>query len=612
MNEVMRVIRQASVRMGFSRFIAALVVLTCAALFACAGMKLAEKLGLMHLAWGRVLWIAPIVVVVFSIIAAWVRSPSKLAVARRVDEGADLRDSLATALQVQGQNDAWSQNVVEYARHKAIGVEMRRAVPIETPKRWYMVIVAGMALLLAWLAPIKADLLGKDAKEQAKNEDAKKAKQVQVEAKAAINKVEEMLAKADPGLKKEEGDKTAGAEKAKNQTPEEIQRAALKNLTSLKEKAQALLEGVKAKSAENLQDKLSQLKSGPGPLDKMVQALGKGDMSQAKAELEAAAKSLASGEMSEEDKKKMEAQLEKMAEQLKQLAQDKKALEEKLAQAGIDPKAASSPEALKQALEKSGLSQEAQQAIENAAQAQQNANSQCQNMGNAMSEMAQAMSKQGQQGQQGQEGQQQMSNATQQLSDQMTQAEMAQSEMNAAEAALSEANKQMEDMGKGMGQCDGNGKMGESASENEGTGSYKPGESEDSNGKGRGGPGISQGGGSPGESAAPEKWAKRKSKSPLGGGPSIGTMMVQGEQVKGEAKAEYTAAVEAATKQASDQVTNNVIPREYRDAVKDYFSKMQKRAGTDEFKGEPKKDAKPTDAKPGDSKPSDAKPAEKK
>ncbi|MGH7131549.1 MAG: hypothetical protein ACREJO_06350 [Phycisphaerales bacterium] len=601
MNDIARVIRQAAWRIGVSRFLEAMVWLACAAFLAAALVRVAEKLGLMTANWTQIAMYAPPGVIVLAIVYALVRRLPALAVARRVDEGADLRESLSTALHVQGTEDPWARNVVEYAQRKAVGVNVAQAVPITAPRRWPAVLIAAFALLITWLLP-QYDVLNSRAKAEVARKSEEKAQQVKAETDKAINKIKEDLAKLDPGLKKDSGeDKKLEGEKAKPLTPEQIQRAAIKELTSLKEKAEQLREGIKAKTAETLADKLRDLKPGMGPMDKMASAMGQGDFAKAKQELQEMSKALANGEMSADQKAALEKQLENMAKQLDKMAAEKKELENKLAAAGLDPKLASSPEALKKALE--NLTPEQKQACENASQACQNASSQCESMSSAMSQLAQAMQKSGQ------EGQQQQADAAQALSDQLSKAEMAQAELDAAEAALSECNKELAGACEKAGDCEGGSgdKMGECDSDKPGTKPFSEGENE-GQGAGRGGPGISSGGGDPGEAAAQEKWAKRKSRSPMGNGPMIGSMMIQGEQVKGESKAQFKEVVEAANKQAADQVTNNVIPREYQEVVKGYFSDLAKKAGTAEFKSETKVEAKP-DAKKTDAgaKPADAK-----
>ena len=74
-----------------------------------------------------------------------------------------------------------------------------------------------------------------------------------------------------------------------------------------------------------------------------------------------------------------------------------------------------------------------------------------------------------------------------------------------------------------------------------------------------------------------ENWSKRNFKTALGAGPTIGTMLVQGEQIKGESRAQFQATADAAEAQASEAIQNNTIPREYHDAIKHYFGELKKK-----------------------------------
>ena len=55
--------------------------------------------------------------------------------------------------------------------------------------------------------------------------------------------------------------------------------------------------------------------------------------------------------------------------------------------------------------------------------------------------------------------------------------------------------------------------------------------------------------------------------------------MEGGEQIKGESKKQFADAVEKADKAATEAIDNKTIPREYHDAVKNYFGRLQKKAG---------------------------------
>jgi hypothetical protein len=154
---------------------------------------------------------------------------------------------------------------------------------------------------------------------------------------------------------------------------------------------------------------------------------------------------------------------------------------------------------------------------------------------------------------------------------------MAQADMDSLKAAMSECESAAKQMSEGMGQCNNPGEgeckggNGDCNGDSDSTKPFANGETEGT-GSGRGGPGVSRGGGGAGEQADIEKWEKKKPKVALGEGPMIGTMLVQGEQIKGESKQAFVDMAAAAQQQATEAMANNQVPREYQEVVKKYFS----------------------------------------
>lgn len=72
-------------------------------------------------------------------------------------------------------------------------------------------------------------------------------------------------------------------------------------------------------------------------------------------------------------------------------------------------------------------------------------------------------------------------------------------------------------------------------------------------------------------------------------GAIVGQFLVDGEQVKGDAKSSFVELVAAAERDASDRINRDRIPRQYQKAVKEYFSNLEKKTGK-----------KPADPKPQD------------
>ena len=77
-----------------------------------------------------------------------------------------------------------------------------------------------------------------------------------------------------------------------------------------------------------------------------------------------------------------------------------------------------------------------------------------------------------------------------------------------------------------------------------------------------------------------------------GKGAIVGQFLVDGEQVKGEAKTNLVEVVSAAEREASDRINRDRIPRQYHKAVKAYFSNIQR-----SVKGKKPLDAEGSDGK---------------
>lgn len=590
MGQIELVLARAARRLFFTRAIRLLVIFATAAIAAATLTLILSRLGviaeLTPRGWGVFAAIGGGLVLVTSIIAALATAPKRDAVARQVDEAAGLKESLSTALYLKpgaqgagGADDAWSSNVMETASRAARGTNLGASMPVRAPEWWWAPGVAALTMLIAWVALPQMDVLGKKAKQEQIAAKKEEVAVVAEQAKAATKKAESKLEEAMKKLGEEPLAEAKKEELPKPTTPEEIRRAAMKQLTSMQDKLSKLKLSERAQTAQAMSDKMKQLRTTPGPLEEFSKELAKGNVTGAEAALEAMVKNMSAGRMDNAQVAAAAKQLENMAKQLKSLAEDKKKLEEQLAKNGLDPKLASNPSALQQALKDSSLSKEQQEAMKNAAQAQQNASEAMQALAQACQNMAQQCQNPGDKpGQQGQQGQSQ-AQAMQDMQNALSQMEMAQADMQSMEAAMSEAAQAMKEMAEGQGQCNNPG-MGEGQGNGaangmaQGNGAYDQGDPTQGQGGGRGGPGISQGGGGVGEQEDIETWQKRKVRSPLGQGPMIGTMLVQGEQIKGESRAQLIEMTEAAAQQATEALENNTVPRELQDPIKRYFGRL--------------------------------------
>ncbi|MFN0011937.1 MAG: hypothetical protein ACKVS8_09870 [Phycisphaerales bacterium] len=593
MNTIRTVIRGAWWRMLVSRFLSDLAWCVSGGLLAALLVRIAQQVFALSVDWSRVAIGLSIVAFVGALGWSLIRRPSAEAAARRVDEGASLNDSVSTALAVQAQHTAWSDLVVESAAQKARGLNVGRAVPVALPRHWHYPLTAALTVLVVWLVLPSFDVLGHQAKADEKKVEEQKVDSAKTQATSAIEEVKKKL--GDQASKLGEGDQPppdAGAmPEQKPTTPDEIKRAAVKQLTSMKDKLEALKNTESVMKADALKQALKQLRTPEtGPMADVAGNLAKGNFTDAKKALEKMAEQLAGSagaEMKPAEREALAKQMQNVAGQLEKLAQSSKQMEQKLGEMGLDKALAKNPEALAKALDKlPQLNMEEKKGLLKMAEASKSA-------GESMSSMAQAMSKMSQgQSQQGmnEKGQQGMA----EMMEQMSQGEMMAAEMSNVEAALGEAKSQLQAMSQSMGQCQNPG-MGEcQGGFNPGSSPWQAGDTQRDGGTGRGGPGQANGGGSK-EQVADESWEKRKVRSSLGQGPTIGTTLIEGESIKGESSAKFQSTVEAASQQANEAMETNAIPREYHEAIKHYFGRLQ--AKTKAQPGTPAEPAAPAPAK---------------
>lgn len=588
MRSVYKAVGQAGRRLSLMDFLAGLVVAITAGLGLALVARMVERvLGVQALFapwWGKGALIAGGLALLGAIGWTIARRRSRVLVAQELDERAGLREVLSTSLYIQRATDPWSQAVVAEANRLAGGVKVGQAIPIEAPKLWPAPIFAGAALALVWFTVPNMDLLGATKKQVAKQQKQEEVQQVKADIQSKQEKLKALLAQAKVEFVDEKTEEGKQDQQAKENDPEAMRRAAVRELTSLTEKLATEKEGEKSAQVDALKEAMRQLKRPEaGPLDEFSRQMARGDFNKAQQALAEAAKKMADAATTPEEKEQAKKQAENLGKQLKDLANDKEQLAKKLESAGLDKKqaeeiakqaASGDPEKVKEALEKAaGLSKEDQQKMLEMAKAQMKAQEQAQKMGESMSKMSQGMMQEGLK-QDGEQGMQEMMS-------ELSEAEMMQNDMQQLDAALSEAKKQLGEMageimggdnpgeGEGKGAQAGNGKK---------NGSWKEGgqaNSKAGNGTGKSGNrGRGDGSPSPEEEAVDYKIDKVKGKTQNTGGPIIGSRLVYGDKVKGESVAEFAEVAQNSEQQASEAIENNQVPRELQNAVKTYFGRL--------------------------------------
>lgn len=589
MNDILRVLRAASWRVAIANFLYGLVLTLIVALLVLMVMRVVEQTTNLIVLWKQVAYGAAGVCMLGGIVWAIVAKPNRLAVARRVDEGAALKESLSTALCVadRQQEDPWARATVETASRVARGLPVARAVPIEAPKLWPVPIALGLALAVLFLTmpklnwfTVKAPALAQAPANQAEVVQAK------AETKEAEKKIEELTKKLNLDAKKPEAEE---AKKPEPQNPEDIRKAAIKELTKTNDRLEELRAGVKAQKLEAMQQQLKSIKSEGEQTSDLAKAMAAGNFSQAKQELEKlkqqAMNAGQNGGMSEAQKKDVAKQLDNLAKQMDKMAKNQQDLNKQLQAAGIDPKAANSPSGLQKAIaEAQNLSESQKQQLQQAAQAMQQAQQSMEGMSQSMQKMAEGM--QGGNQESVQEG-------AQAAQGQLSELEQMSQDMAMAAAAQSEVQSQINKLGSKCegGQCNGEG---------DGQGGNKSGDQWSKGWAQRQGKRQGEGhqsGGSSGAEQADFAKEDRKSIGPIGQGPIVGTRFVKGDSIKGESKAEFVATVAKADQAATEAIENNTIPREYHEAIKNYFGRLKDKGGAGAA-GKPAEPAEPE--KPGE------------
>jgi len=582
MGEVRRVVRRAGWRLLLIDFFRVLAVALTVGLALAILTRIVERVfGLSSVIgpwWAKGAMYAGGAVLLATIIATVARKKRTIAVAQELDERAGLKEALSTSLYIERETDPWSRNVVQEAQRVANGVRVSKAIPFEAPRLWPVPVCTGMALALVWFGVPNLDLFGKDAKKVAEVKKQQEVQQVRAEIESKSDKLKEMLAKAKVQFAEEPAEAAEQDQKPEMTDPDAMRRAAVKKLTNLAEKLEAEKEGDKAEQMQAMKEAMRQLKQpGQGPLNEFTRQLSRGDFNKAQEMLKQFEMQMADQSMSPEAREQAKKQMENLAKQLEQLAKNQEQLQKKLENAGLDKKTAQElakkassgdPKDLKDALEKAqNLSEEQKKQMMEMAKAAMECQGMCENMSQAMSKAAQGMTQEGLQ----QEGMQ----GLEQLASELSDAEMMQADMENLDASLEEAKKQLSEL---AGQCMGGDCEGEGMGQGK-TGSFREGNS-NKFGQGSGGPGKGNGA-SPESEAVDYEIEKTKANVKTGQGPIIGSRLVYGDQVKGESRAEFAAAVEAGKAEVAEAIDGQTIPREYHDAVKTYFGRLQEKVKKD-------------------------------
>ena len=413
----------------------------------------------------RGMWFAILVGVVLGTLAVYAflartRDRTDVAIASLVDVRLKLHDRLSTAVAVAGRTDPFARAAVEdglmVAADRRFAEALPRAIPITTPKNWWTgPLLCMIAAAIWWFVPALslAGIATAAAQSDADLQAARDAAKMQMESLQMKLDENPELSKAVAGS---ESDKSLAPELSdeKLHTPEEVRRETTRKVNELSKRLDELLGGEQAQQLEAMKEALSRIEPAQsGPLQKLAEALKRGDAAVAKSELENLQKRLNEGKMDENARKELAAKLQDLAEQLKDAAKAGDALQKALENAGLDGALAKNPAAAKAAIEAAKNLNDAQkQALKQAIAAQSKAGekleklakaceSMCSQCKNGGSKSGKAGSKSGQSGESSSATPSSSDGNTEVASESLSEMEMLNEMMKDAESARSQCQK---------------------------------------------------------------------------------------------------------------------------------------------------------------------------
>lgn len=476
------------------------------------------------------------------------RLPGRMQASLLLDERLGLRERFSTTLALADSDDPFARAARAESLAAVQRVSLRGHFPIGLSRSWYY--GAGtwlVAIALVFLLPQK-DLLGLLKERKQQEQQAKQVEQAQAEVKQTAEVVKAVVEKLDDPALKEDLKKLEGLAQAGQ--PQEVKREAIKTLGDLTDRLKQMQGNTQVDAANMVQQMLQRLRGSTDPFSQQLRtALAKGDFAQAANLLGQMQKDLASGKLTDQQRKDMTQQLQQLAKEMQKLAEQKRDLEQELEKLGLDKKLAQMNEQqLKQALLQQGLKPEQVQQLMQKAAASQMAANNCSGLAQAMAACGAGA---------GELSADDLSNAL----DQLNALESMQQQAMLLRASLDRVAECLGGLGNGIGE----GRQG----------SWREGDPNRMS-SGTGGPGRGFG---PRDSDKEGQTANKttRAKNASGEGPVIASWYFKDTQVKGEAKRDFTEVVQAGRANAAEAISENEIPRKYEDAVKKYFGQLEQR-----------------------------------
>ena len=549
MNELEKPVGQVFRRLRFQRFLSALVWAWAVCLTLAVGVLAAKRLGyqvpgpewLPFAIAGGLGFVLALVLAIFG-------GASRVDAAVAIDHAFQLNERLSSTLtlpQDLRESPAGQALVRDAVKHVA-PLEIGEKFGLRLPKRAWVPLVPALLALAVLFAPQWTARLAKaksgstigekiDPKVVSKKSDAlskKIAAQRKDMDKAKFAEAEKLLAEIEKAA--QDLAKAPPAEKDK----------ALMALNKLTESLKDRQKQLGSPEAMNRQlRQLNQMNNKGGPAEQLAKDLAKGDLQKAAQDLKQLQEKIASGKMTEPEKKQLQEQLAEISKQLEKVANQ----EEKKKQ-------------LDNALNNGGLSKEQYDKEMAKLDQQKKSMEDLKKMADKLNEAQKSLTK----------GDMQKAadalGMTQQQMEQMAQQLQEMESLDGALADLQEAKSGMN--GEGEGKGDGANQFGD------GMGRFGR------NGRSNNGMGLGQGRGQGARPEAPDDTASydTKVKQQYTKGKAIleGTGPTS-SQMKGRSLVNIQGELETAAGAAADALSNQKVPRTFEHHIKDYFDKLNEK-----------------------------------
>ncbi|MBN1507373.1 MAG: hypothetical protein JW955_11035 [Sedimentisphaerales bacterium] len=482
-----------------------------------------------------VFWIATAGAILF-LWLLWL--PSRMQSSLLLDERLKLHERFSTTLALVNCDDPFARSARAESLRTIQQVDLRGHFPVSLSRSCYYGAGTWVVAVMLLLYMPQKDLLGFLTKKQQQQAQSEQLTEARAQVKDALEPVRTMVKELDDPVLLRELAKLD--ELARTGDPQELKRDAIKVLGDLSEKIKQMETGVRMETGDMLQQMLRQLRGSTDPFAQRIRmALAKGDYKQAVDALRQLQKQLGEGTLSEERRRELAAKLQELAKELQKLSEEKSQVENELERQGLDRKLAqASPEELRKALQKQGLSPEQIDRAMEKIQAAQGASTRCEGLGNAMAGI-------------GVGGEALSAEALSEAIDELDALEALEQQVILLRANLDEISRCVGSLGQGM--CDNPGNAG---------------------GQGEG---IGRAPSDTHEITSDPLTANKVTRAAThaGNDPVVASWYFKDTLIKGEARRSFTEVVQAGRATAAEAISENRIPRRYEEAVKAYFDQLE-------------------------------------